>query len=232
MSIKSKHRDRQFFIARGVFGLAALILIALVVFIAVRAGDTASADETVVMVQPSADLRAAESTIVPLPAKSEPASSAPPVSPSASASASASSSPSASATPSKSSSSPKPSKSSSSPKPSVTKTTTPPPSVVLAVSCSTNSWGSGFITNVTVNNRGTKAGNYSVSVGYSPNAKIVSGPWSNARATTSSGGQLVFKGNESIAAGGSATFAFQGGRVDRQGADVRQTGCSVAVAAG
>ncbi len=225
MSANSKHRDRQFYLARGVFGLAALILIGLVAWVAVRAGGPAAAGETPVLVQPSADLQAVESTVVPLPAKSDSPSPSPSASPSASASASA--------TPSKSSASPKPSKSSSSPKPSASRTTTPPPAIELAATCSTNSWGGGFITTVKVTNKSTKASNFSVSVSYSAGAKVVSGPWSNAKATTTSGSQLRFKGNSALNGGATTTFAFQGENSDRNNrGNINQTGCSVAVAAG
>ncbi|MCW2136536.1 cellulose binding domain-containing protein [Actinoplanes cyaneus] len=229
MSANSKHRDRQFFIARGVFGLAGAILVALVVFIAVRAGGTASAGESPTIVQPSADLQAAESTTVPLPPESAPGTTAPSVSPSAPASASPSPSKSVSASPSKSSVSPKPSKSSASPKPSVTKTTPPPPPVdELSANCSTNSWNNGFITTVRVTNKGSQAHRFTVTVSYSSSAKVVSGPWSNARTTNGNGGALSFEGNAPLAAGSSTMFGFQGSGTN----NVKQSGCSVAVVGG
>ncbi|BCY05856.1 cellulose binding domain-containing protein [Actinoplanes sp. L3-i22] len=227
MSSQSKHRDRQFFLARGVFGLAAAILVGLVVFIAVRAGGSASAADDAVMVQPSADLRAVESTVVPATGTTPPASPSAPVASSASPSASVS------ASPSKSSSSPKPSKSSSSPKPSVTKTTKAPVVVKLTVGCSTNKWNGGFVSSVTVQNTGSQPQNYDVTVTYSENVRLVSGPWSNAHAAGGSGTRLTFRGNSAVAPGGSTTFMFQGGPSDSHSqARVDQKGCTVGLAAG
>ncbi|MFI1990033.1 cellulose binding domain-containing protein [Actinoplanes sp. NPDC020271] len=227
MSAPSKHRDRQFFLARGVFGLAALILVGLVVFIAVRSGGSASADENPVIVQPSADLQAAESTTVPLEASSAPGAVVPSVAPSASASASVSPTPSkpASAGPSKSSASPKPSKTSASPKPSASKSPEPPASVDLSVNCKTTSWNGGFITSVTVRNNGDQSHNFQVTIKYSANVRITSGPW-NSSAVNSSGTQIGLRGNRPVDAHGAVMIGFQGDGSGSQG------GCSVAVTAG
>lgn len=230
MSAPSKHRDRQFFLARGVFGLAAIILVGLVVFIAVRAGGDASASETPVIVQPSANLQAAESTTVPLESASTPATAASSVSPSASASTSPSASASASPTPSKSSASPKPSKTSSSPKPS--KTTTPPAVNDLSVSCSATAWGKAFITNVKVTNHGSAAHNFVVTVSFPSSAGVTSlqgNPW-NAQPSSVSNNQVVLKGNGPVAGGGSVSPGFIANK--NTGGDIKLAGCSVAAAAG
>ncbi|WP_436523421.1 cellulose binding domain-containing protein [Actinoplanes sp. HUAS TT8] len=235
MSAQSKHRDRQFFLARGVFGLAAAILVGLVVFIAVRAGGDASASENPVIVQPSANLQAAESTTAPLPSETTPAPdvSSAPISPSASASKSPSSSPSASAssspTPSKSSSSPKPSKTSSSPKPSKT---TPPVVNDLSATCSVSSWGRSFLVNVKVTNRGSQAHNFEVTVSFPDSAKVTGlqgNPW-NAQATSVSSSRVVLRGSAAVGGGGTANPGFIGNK--KSDGDFSPTGCSVAVVGG
>jgi hypothetical protein len=219
-------RDRQFLIARGVFGLAGAILVALVVFVVVKAGGSSAPASAggPVLVQPSADLQAAESTVAP--PTSEPPSPSLPTSPSASVSTSTSPSP------SKSSASPKPSKSSRSPKPSTSRTTTPPASISLAATCSINSWGTGFIAGAEVTNKGSQARNFTVTLAFSTSVKITGGPW-NARAATASGTKIVIASNAALGGGGGNTrIGFQGEKTGRSSDDVKLTGCSVAAAAG
>ncbi|GIF07126.1 cellulose binding domain-containing protein [Actinoplanes siamensis] len=221
---KSKHRDRQFFIARGVFGLAGAILVALVVFIAVHAGGGAEPSRDAVLVQPSADLRAAaESSALPLVPESTTASvpASVPGSPSASPSASAS----ASATPSKTSASPKPSKTSASPKPSVTKTTTAPAAKDLDVTYSTSAnWNNGFIAALKVTNSGSQPHDFSITLSYpSGSGLAIRGAW-NASASVN-GNQIVVRGRSPLAGNSSITVGFQSDkRTNRQ---LRPTGCTV-----
>ncbi|GAA4598101.1 hypothetical protein BJY16_002587 [Actinoplanes octamycinicus] len=213
----SKHRDRQFFIARSVLGLAAAVLVGLVGFIAVRAGGPAEADDTPVIVQPSANLRAAESTTAPRLSGSPVATATPsrPVSPSASASSSAS--------PSKSSASPAPSKTSKSPKPSPSRTTVPPPAPQdLSVTYSTvSSWDRAFVASLQITNKGTQAHEATITLTY-PSPVSIGGTW-NARGT-SSGNTITLSGIQ-VGPGRSITVGFQSGKgtADR----IKPTGCTV-----
>jgi hypothetical protein len=216
----SKHRDRQFFIARSVFGLAAAVLVSLVVWIAVRAGGPAAADEQPVIVQPSAGLRAAESTTVPPLAESPVATTSPSPSRSRSASPSASVSPSASSSPS---ASPSSSRSSPRPKPSRTSASPPAPQDLSATYASNTSWDSGFIATVQITNSGSQAHEFTVTLTFPAGSGVsVRGAW-NATAGVS-GNQVTLHGN-SVAAGRTVTVGFQGGKTTRD--KIKPTGCSV-----
>ncbi|WIM97398.1 cellulose binding domain-containing protein [Actinoplanes oblitus] len=219
----SKHRDRQFFIARSVFGLAAAFLVGLVVWIAVRAGGPAEADDTPVIVQPSADLRAAESTTAPLlsapPSAATPARHASPsasVSPSVSPSASAS----PSASPSKSSASPSPSKS---PKPSPSKTTVSPPAPqdLSATYSTVSSWDRAFVASVQITNRGSQAHDLSLTLTY-PAGVSLGGTW-NARGSSS--GSTITLGGVSVPPGRTITVGFQSSKTTTS--KITPTGCTV-----
>jgi hypothetical protein len=219
----SKHRDRQFFIARSVFGLSAAILVALVGWIAVRAGGPAEAGDQPVLLQPSADLRAAESTTAPLLSASPVTTGSPTASRSASPSPSASAS--ASATPSKSSASPSPSKTSKSPKPSPSRTSSPPPppNDLNATYATGSSWDSGFIATVQIANTGSQARDFTVTLTYPSGSGVsVRGTW-NVSASVS-GNQVTLHGN-SVAAGRTVTVGFQGGKTTRD--KIAPTGCAV-----
>ncbi|AEV81980.1 DNA-directed RNA polymerase II subunit RPB1 [Actinoplanes sp. SE50] len=217
MSTNPPHRDRQFFIARGVFGLAGAILISLVAWIALRAGgSSASAADTPLLVQPSTGLRAAESTVVPSATGTAPVSSGPAV---------AATSPSASPSPSRTSASPKPSKTSASPKPSVTRTTTPPVSRDLSLSCGINAWNGGFVANATVTNNGSQAHSFRVTFTFSGSVRVLNNPW-NSRATSTSGQTITLVGSSALAPHSNVMVGFSGSADDPRRLRV---GCSVAV---
>ncbi|GIF12557.1 cellulose binding domain-containing protein [Actinoplanes teichomyceticus] len=229
----SKHRDRQFFIARSVFGLIGAVLVGLVGWIAVRAGGPASADDTPVIVQPSADLRAVESTVAPLLTASAVAAGSPvpsaspsaPVSSSASPSASASTSASVSPTPSRSSASPTPSTTSKSATPSPSRTSPAPTASndLSATYATTASWGDGFIATVKVVNNGSQAHDFTVTVSYPSGVGLnLRGAWNGS--ASASGNTVTIRGN-SLAAGQSVTVGFQAGKATRE--RIRATGCAV-----
>ncbi|KUL36738.1 cellulose binding domain-containing protein [Actinoplanes awajinensis] len=224
----SKHRDRQFFIARSVFGLAAAFLVGLVMWIAIRAGGPASADENPVMVQPSAGLRAAESTTLPLvtgpPSAVASPSSSVSVSPSASPSTSPSASAAASATPSKSAS-PTPSKTSKSASPTPARTSPSPaaPKDLSATYGTSASWADGFIATVKVTNTGTTAHDFTVTLSYPSGAGVsVRGAWNGS--ASGSGNQITLRGN-SLAPGRSITVGFQASKGAKD--QVKPSGCTV-----
>lgn len=212
----AKHAERQFIIARTVFGSAAALLLALVGWVAFRSGggpDGGSGDP--LLIQPTTTLQAVGDTL--------PTSAAPPVesarvSPSISAPASSSPTPSASTSssaspsPSKSSASPTPSKTTGRPSPSVaaspSRTTAAPAVDTLAVTYSTSaSWRDGFIAAVKVVNNGTTARDWTVTLSYPGSADIdVRGAWN---ASVDHSGDTVTLRGRSLAPGSSVTAGFQ-----------------------
>ncbi|GAA4924189.1 cellulose binding domain-containing protein [Actinoplanes utahensis] len=205
----AKHAERQFIIARTVFGSAAALLLGLVGWVAIRSGGgPEDGSGQPLLVQPTTTLQAAEGVL--------PAVAAPPVE-SFRVTPSASSSPTPS--PSKSSPSPSPSKSSPTPsqstgKPSLSVSSSPsrtspsPVAEPLAVTYSTSaSWRDGFIAAVRVVNNGTSARDWTVTVTYPGSADIdVRGTWN---AAVSRSGDTVTLRGKSLAAGASVTAGFQ-----------------------
>ena len=201
--------------ARLVFLSAVIVLVALVVWVAVRA------------VGPSRDEAAGPTVVLPsMP--TIPVSTALPVSlrPSPPPSRSASPSPSRSASTSlsahRSSSSP-----SSSPTPRVSRSSaSPKPTASASFSVTvtvTASWDQGYVASVQVVNRGTKAASWSVSVSHSGLSGVrLTGTW-NAQGSQS-GSTFVFTGG-SLAPGQSASFGYQAGK--RGPGQARPSGCSV-----
>jgi hypothetical protein len=203
--------------ARIIFLSAVTILVALVVWVAVRA------------VGPSRDDAAQPTVVVPtvpvgtaLPAPPPPQPSTRPT-PSPSRSRSASSSPSVSHSPSPS---PSASRRSSSPSPSVSRHSPSPPAAAASFTVTvtvTASWDQGYVATVQIVNKGTKAATWSVSVSHSGLAGLrLDGTW-NAQGRQS-GSTFVFAGGP-LDPGATASFGYQAGK--HGGGKAQPAGCSV-----
>lgn len=222
----SKHSVRQFTPARLVLGSAAAVLVALVAWVAVRAGGPANAADDPVMVQPSGLPVAVQSALPPSPPPSAPpASSASPSasrSPSASPSSSASASPSASRKPKKSKS-PTPS-ASVTPSPSRTSAPPPPPADDLeATYTTTAAWRDGLIGNVRIVNTGTTARDFTVTITYGSGTDLrLRSAWNSAG--DSSGNRITLRGTN-LGPGASINAGFQAEK-NRDGGS-RASGCTV-----
>jgi hypothetical protein len=231
-----KHSARQFTPARLVLGSAAAILVALVGWVAVRAGGPAVADEPVI-VQPSAlggaDLQAAEGSLPPVIEAAPAPGPSPSGSPSASPSASPSTSPSVSASASPSAASPsaaspsasgKPKKSAS-PKPSASRLPSPSPSAGgLQVTYTTGaSWRDGFIGNVRVVNNGPTARDFTVTITFASGSDLrIRSDWNVAAGVD--GNRVTLRGG-SLAPGASVSAGFQAAKDDDDSS--KASGCTV-----
>ena len=204
----AKHTARPLGPARIVLSAAAAVLVMLVVWIAVRAVGPAEAarQPTVLLPIPSSPSLADSPSLLPSP------------SPSPSASPSRSS-----ARPTATSHSPRPEKTRTS-KPAPTRTS-PAPRAVFAVTVSVGaSWDQGYVASVRVQNNGSAAGSWTVTVRHAglDNLRLV-GTWGSAKGTQS-GENVVFTGGP-LAAGGSASFGYQVSKSGRGSA--RPSGCAV-----
>jgi hypothetical protein len=211
-----KHSARQFTTARLILGFAAAVLVALVGWVAVRAGGPAAADEPVI-VQPPA--RQAVESAVAASVTSAPSVAA---SPSPSPSASLSRSPSPSPSPSRKKS-PSPSKSSkvpTSPSPSPS----PSPAGSLQVTYATGSaWRDGFTAGVRVVNNGSAARDFTVTISYASGTDLrIRGDWN---ASVSADGNRVTVRGGPLAPGASVTAGFQVTKGDDDSA--KASGCTV-----
>lgn len=224
----AKHAPRQFILARLIFGSAAAVLLALVVWIAVRAGGgDEDPDGKPLLVLPTGVVQAAAEGSLP---PSVPPLESAAVSPSASASKSPSASASASSSPSPSvsaSASPRPSKSTIKPTggTSPSRTASPTPTAdTFAVTYSTSAtWRDGFIAALRVSNKGPAAREWSVTLTYPAGADIdVRGAWNAS--VSSSGDTVTLRGN-SLAAGQSISVGFQAEKETRD--SVKPVSCSV-----
>jgi len=201
--------------ARLVFLAALTILVALVVWVAVRAvGPTDSQAARPMVVLPSAPT-------VPVGA-AEPDSPSPTISllpPSSSPTPSRSPSASPSATPKHVTAS------SSSPTPHPTHTTKKPAAkaVFSATLSSSSSWGGGYVGTVKITNTGNKAGTWSVSVSHGSVSGLRLFTTWNAQGSQQ-GTTFIFSGG-SLAPGQTATFGYEAGA--RTHDRLRPTGCSV-----
>jgi hypothetical protein len=210
----SKHSPTPVSPARLVFLAALTVLVALVVWVAVRAVGPSTADAagpTVVLPSmPTVPVNAAEPespspTISMLPRPSTSATPSPSRKPSTSPSARHSAS--------------------SSPTPHVTRTSTKPvPKATFSATVSTSSsWGGGYVAMVQLTNTGTKAASWSVSVSHgSVSGLRLYGTW-NAQGSQQ-GSTFVFTSG-SLAPGQSASFGYQAGARTRD--RLRPSGCSV-----
>lgn len=202
--------------ARLVFLAALTILVALVVWVAVRAvgpTDSQAARPTVVLPSaPTIPVGAAEPDSPSPTISLLPPSSSPTPSPSHSASPSPSAKRSAST-------------STSSPTPHVTRTSAKPaPKAVFSATLSTSSsWGGGYVGTVKITNTGTKAASWSVSVSHGSVSGLRLFTTWNAQGSQQ-GTTFVFSGG-SLAPGQSASFGYEAGA--RTHDRVRPTGCSV-----
>ncbi|WP_430783210.1 cellulose binding domain-containing protein [Actinoplanes sp. G11-F43] len=225
----AKHATRQFILARLIFGSAAAVLLALVAWIAVRAGGGGDEDTAgkPVLIQPTGVLQAAaEGSLAPSAPVLESGSVSPSASasPSPSASASASRSPSASAS---ASASPKPSKSAVRPSagtsPSRSASPTPAPDAFAASYGTSASWREGFIAAVRVSNSGSEAREWTVTLTFPSSADVeVRGAWN---ASVSRSGDTVTLRGRSLAAGQSITAGFQADKETRD--PVKPVSCAV-----
>jgi hypothetical protein len=210
----SKHSPAPVSPARLVFLAALTILIALVVWVAVRAVGPSTADAagpTVVLPSvPTVPVGAAE------PESPSPTiSMLPPPSSSPTPSRSRSASPSSSAR----------HQASSSPSPHVSHTSSKPAAKATfsATVSTSSSWGGGYVGTVQITNTGTKAAGWSVSVSHgSVSGLRLYGAW-NAQGNQH-GDTFTFTGG-SLAPGQSASFGYQAGARTRD--RVRPSGCSV-----
>lgn len=200
--------------ARLVFLAAVTILVALVVWVAVRAvgpSSSQAAGPTVVLPSmPTIPVGAAE------PVSPSPTISLLPASPS---SASPSPSRSRSASPSASS------RRSASPSPHATRTSSKPvaKATFSATLSTSSSWGGGYVAMVQVTNTGTKAGNWSMSVSHGAVSGLrLWGTW-NAQGSQQ-GDTFVFTAG-SLQPGQSASFGYQAGARTRT--PIKPSGCSV-----
>lgn len=222
----AKHAIRQFILARLVLGSAAAVLVALVIWVAVVAGGSGSDGEPL-MVQPTANLQAAQGSLPATAPSTESATVTPSVAPSTSASASASPSTSASSSPSVSASGkPKPSKSVSrtpSASPSRSASPSPTPDVFTATYSTSANWREGFIAAIRIVNNDASTRDWSVTITYPSSADVeVRGAWN---ATVSVSGDTVTLRGKSLAGGQSITAGFQGAKSVADA--VRPVGCSV-----
>ncbi|WP_433793554.1 cellulose binding domain-containing protein [Actinoplanes sp. CA-252034] len=217
----AKHAIRQFILARLVLGSAAAVLVALVVWVAVVAGGSGSTGEPL-MVQPTADLQAAQGSLPAVAPSTESVPVAPSLDPSAPGSASPS--PSASRSPS-ASAKPKPSKSvSRTPSASPSRSSpSPAPDVFTASYATSATWREGFIAAVSVVNNSATAREWSVTLTYPSSADVeVRGGWN---ATVSTSGDTITLRGRSLAPGASITAGFQGSKGGS--ATGKPTSCSV-----
>jgi hypothetical protein len=214
-----KHSSSPISPARLIFVAAVTILVALVVWVAVRAvGPSSDGAAAPTVVQPStatvpvgaAEPVAASPTIPLLPPSSPSSAPTPSVTPSRSHSASPSAAGRHSA--------------SASPSPHATHTQAKPvaKATFSAVVASSSSWGGGYVAMVRVTNTGTKAAGWSVSVGHGavPGLRL-NGTW-NAQGSQQ-GTTFTFAGG-SLAPGKSASFGYQAGARTRD--QVKPSGCS------
>jgi cellulase/cellobiase CelA1 len=209
----SKHSPAPISPARLVFLAAVTVLVALVVWVAVRA------------VGPSSDEAAGPTVVLPSAAPTIPVGVAEPESPSPTISllpASSPSSSSPSATPSRSrSASPRP----SSATPHVSRTSSKPvPKALFSATVSTSSsWGGGYVGMVKVTNTGTKAASWSMSVSHGSVSGLRLYTTWNAQGSQQ-GTTFAFSG-ASLAPGQSASFGYQAGARTRD--QLKPSGCSV-----
>ncbi len=207
---------RSFGPARLIFCSAAAILVLLVMWVAVRAVGPAEASR-----QPTVVLPSMPRVVIASPSASPSISlsPSPTASPSPVRSRSASRSPSPSATSARPTSSPAPRR--------VTPTTTKPAVVVpkdLAVSVKvTASWNAGYVAIVRVQNTGSTAHNWSVTVTHQgQNGLRLGSVW--GAAGSQRGTSVIFTGGP-LAAGGSVTFGYQASTTGPDNA--RPAGCTV-----
>jgi cellulase/cellobiase CelA1 len=209
----SKHSPAPISPARLVFLAAVTVLVALVVWVAVRA------------VGPSSDEAAGPTVVLPSAAPTIPVGAAEPESPSPTISLIPASSPSAS------SPSPSPSRSASrrpnsaSPTPRVSRTSAKPaPKATFTATLSTSSsWGGGYVAMVKVTNTGTKAAGWSMNVSHGSVSGLRLYTTWNAQGSQQ-GSTFAFSG-ASLAPGQSASFGYQAGAHTHD--QVRPSGCSV-----
>jgi hypothetical protein len=212
----SKHSPAPISPARLVFLAAVTVLVALVVWVAVRA------------VGPSSDQAAGPTVVLPSVAPTVPVGAAEPESPSPTISLLPASSPS-SASPSRSrSASPKHSApASTSPTPKVSRTPSAPPvakATFTATLSTSSSWGGGYVGMVKITNTGTKAATWSMTVSHpSVSGLRLFTTW-NAQGSQQ-GSTFSFSG-PSLAPGQSASFGYEAGARTRD--KLRPSGCSVA----
>lgn len=213
----AKHSARSLGPARIFLSAAAAVLVMLVVWIAVRAVGPAEAD-----VQPKVALPSMPQVpIAPSPAVSPSLSRSLSPSPSLSPSSSPSATPSRTkARPTATSHSPVVEKTSASPTPA--KTTVAPAAFAATVSVAA-SWDQGYVASVRVQNTGTSAKSWSVTISNAglDNVRLL-GTWS-ARGSQS-GSNLTFTGGP-LAPGATAAFGYQVSKTGRGAA--RPSGCSV-----
>lgn len=214
-----KHSARQFTTARLILSFAAAILVALVGWVAFRAGGPAAADDQPVIVEPPTALQAVESALASV-TPSPGVLSSPSVSPAAS---SASPSPSQSRKPKKSPS-PSPSKTSKAPvSPSPSRTTSSPAGTLQATYSASATWRDGFTANVRITNNGTVAQDFTVTISYPSGSDLsIRGDW-NARASVD-GSRVTLRGG-TIRPGESVNVGFQAAKDDDD--DARASGCTV-----
>jgi len=211
----SKHSSTPVSPARLVFLAALTILVALVVWVAVRA------------VGPSTAGAAGPTVVLPSAAPTVPVGAAEPESPSPTISMlPPSSSPTPSSTPSRTHSpSASPSAKRSSATPHVTRTSAKPaPKATFSATLTTSSsWGGGYVAMVQITNTGTKAASWRLSASHgSVSGLRLLGTW-NAQGSQS-GSTFAFTGG-SLAPGQSASFGYQAGARTRTA--LRPSGCSV-----
>ncbi|MEV6299561.1 cellulose binding domain-containing protein [Actinoplanes sp. NPDC051861] len=213
----SKHSVSRLTPARLVLGFAAAILVALVGWVAVRAGASTPTDAGgPVIVQPSVPAevvvpQAVEASLTPSFSVS-PSSPSPSVSRSPSPTPSKSRKPKRSPSSSPSSTAPSPSRSSSSPPPA-------PVNVFDATYTTTASWRDGLIGSVRIVNNGSAPRDWTVTITYSGDLSI-RGEW-NGRASAS-GSRVTLSGGP-LAPGASVTAGYQ---ASRNGSS-RATGCTI-----
>lgn len=208
----SKHSAAPISPARLVFLAAVTILIALVVWVAVRA------------VGPSSDEAAGPTVVLPS-VPPVPVGAAEPESPSPTISLLPASSPSATPSSSRSASASASARHSTSPSPHVSRTSSKPvtKAAFTATVSTSSSWGGGYVAMVKVTNTGTAAASWSMSVSHgSVSGLRLYNTW-NAQGTQR-GDTFAFTG-ASLAPGQSASFGYQAGSRSRD--RLKPSGCSV-----
>jgi hypothetical protein len=216
---ESKHSPTPVSPARLVFLGALTVLVALVVWVAVRAVGPSTADAagpTVVLPSmPTIPVGAAEPespsptiSMLPPPSTSPSSSSTPHTHP-----------------PSSSPSAKRSSPSSSSPTPHTTPTSSKPvaKATFSAAVSATSAWGGGYVGMVRITNTGTKAGTWSVSVSHGSVTGLRLYTTWNAQGSQQ-GTTFVFSG-ASLAPGQTASFGYEGG--SRSQRTLKPSGCSV-----
>ncbi|WP_045743272.1 cellulose binding domain-containing protein [Actinoplanes rectilineatus] len=223
----SKHATRRFILARIVFGSGAAVLLALVGWVAIRAGGPAKADDEPLLVQPSVVAEAQAAALTPpAPVPASPTVSASvSVSPSVSASATpskTSASPSGSATPSATSASAKPSKTTAAASPTPSKTTVAPADDLSVSYSNSASWRDGFIASIKVTNTGA-AKDFTINLSYPSDAgvRVRGGGWNVS--VSGDDGRVTLTG--SVNAGATVNVGFQASKDSRN--TVKPSACSV-----